>query len=150
LKRLITRIISGFYFSADENSALVQNEGGPCAVIAPLQAFILKQLLNESDISTWRNMKPEKCNELLIKAMTDILAQAVEPTNAKFSILLIDTPNSIFNGEVTNDRAPMDVDSVLHEITSLESTSMHLNKPVIASKVFHSRLRYLLIKLIDQ
>lgn len=37
--------VSGFYFSTSEPTALEQSEGGPCAIIAPVQAFILKNLL---------------------------------------------------------------------------------------------------------
>lgn len=37
----------GFYFSSQEKSALEQTEGGPCAIIAPVEAFILKNLLLE-------------------------------------------------------------------------------------------------------
>lgn len=37
--------LKGFIFSEDEPMALLQKEGGPCAIIAPLQAFILKNLL---------------------------------------------------------------------------------------------------------
>ena len=32
-------------FSEEEPTALVQKEGGPCAVIAPIQAFLLKNIL---------------------------------------------------------------------------------------------------------
>ena len=34
-------------FSEDEPSALVQAKGGPCSVIVPLQAYIIKYLLFE-------------------------------------------------------------------------------------------------------
>lgn len=37
----------GFEFSDSEPSALVQRQGGPCAVIAPVQAFLLKTILSE-------------------------------------------------------------------------------------------------------
>lgn len=37
---------SGFTFEGDEEpTALLQYDGGPCAVIVPVQAFILKNLL---------------------------------------------------------------------------------------------------------
>lgn len=39
----------GFEFSESEPSALVQRQGGPCAVIAPVQAFLLKTILSETD-----------------------------------------------------------------------------------------------------
>jgi len=38
----------GFVFSNDERTALVQYEGGPCAVIAPIQAFVIKNGLFDS------------------------------------------------------------------------------------------------------
>lgn len=42
---------TGFEFSENEPSALVQRQGGPCAVIAPVQAFLLKTILLEADQS---------------------------------------------------------------------------------------------------
>lgn len=39
---------AGFEFSDVEPTALVQWQGGPCAVIAPVQAFLLKILLMET------------------------------------------------------------------------------------------------------
>lgn len=38
----------GFEFSEVEPTALVQFQGGPCGVIAPVQAFLLKILLMET------------------------------------------------------------------------------------------------------
>ena len=37
--------ILGFEYSEDETTALIQHEGGPCAVLAPVQAYLLKNLL---------------------------------------------------------------------------------------------------------
>lgn len=42
---LISHIFAGFVFSAEEVTALEQHVGGPCSVIAPVQAFLLKNLL---------------------------------------------------------------------------------------------------------
>ena len=49
-------IISGFVFSPDEPSALVQYEGGPCSVIAPVQAHIFKNIFKEYGDS-WQKVK---------------------------------------------------------------------------------------------
>jgi hypothetical protein len=38
-------VTSGFAFSENESTALVQYEGGPCAVIAPVQGFVIKNAL---------------------------------------------------------------------------------------------------------
>lgn len=127
---------SGFYFSPHEHTALIQAEGGPCAVIAPLQAYILKQLLAESDITTWHQIKPQKCDQLLVKAMTETLAQAADPTNLKYSVLLMDKPNSTVNGEV-----PVEEQMSVDGEPCTENTSTAPVEPVIESKVFHSRLR---------
>jgi uncharacterized OB-fold protein len=50
---------SGFQFSPDEVTALVQKEGGPCAVIAPVQAFLLRALIKSNEpgeVNLWRNV----------------------------------------------------------------------------------------------
>ncbi|KAJ9600934.1 hypothetical protein L9F63_000881 [Diploptera punctata] len=73
------RWAQGFYFSKDEPTALVQSEGGPCAVLAPVQAFILKSLLSESIGNNWREVDADKCNELLVQAVCDILTQSSRP-----------------------------------------------------------------------
>lgn len=44
---LIVVVCVGFFFSSHERSALEQFEGGPCAVLAPVQAFIIKNMLLE-------------------------------------------------------------------------------------------------------
>lgn len=41
-------MFAGFEFSDVEPSALVQRQGGPCAVIAPVQAFLLKTIIMET------------------------------------------------------------------------------------------------------
>ncbi|XP_014223098.1 ubiquitin carboxyl-terminal hydrolase MINDY-3 homolog [Trichogramma pretiosum] len=134
----------GFYFSPDEKSALVQDEGGPCAVIAPLQAFILKQLLSETDITSWAGIKPEKCNELLVKAMTEIIAQAADPVDAKYSIVLVDKSMSTSNGEVPDSQNQMSSDE---QVQGNVSQSGSLS---IESNNFHSRLRIHTLENIEQ
>ncbi|KAJ8687407.1 hypothetical protein QAD02_023201 [Eretmocerus hayati] len=125
------RWAQGFYFSAHESTALVQAEGGPCAVIAPLQAFILKRLLSEAEVSTWSDIQPDKSDELLVLSMTEILTQAADPTQSRYSVLLVDGPSpSTPNGEVSIDQSNPFAGLV-------ESDS----KTRIASKVFHSCLR---------
>lgn len=88
--------VLGFYFSATEKSALEQAEGGPCAIIAPIQAFILKNLLLEYEGVTFRDfvskatvvdvhgivkrsvflqITDETQNQILIVALCEILQQ---------------------------------------------------------------------------
>ncbi|XP_014211789.1 ubiquitin carboxyl-terminal hydrolase MINDY-3 homolog [Copidosoma floridanum] len=137
-EEVFRRWAQGFYFSPDEPSALIQDNGGPCAVIAPLQAFILKQLLLElADMVTWRDVTPESCDQLLVRAMTEILAQAADPQETKYSVLLVDkstrssddSGSSLPNGEVPVDQKSESMDA--------ETTA----QPVLDSKTFHSLLR---------
>ncbi|ELK35933.1 Protein FAM188A [Myotis davidii] len=73
---IFCRWTQGFVFSESEGSALEQFEGGPCAVIAPVQAFLLKKLLFSSEKSSWRDCPEEELKELLCHTLCDILESA--------------------------------------------------------------------------
>ena len=47
----------GFIFSTEEKTALIQTSGGPCAVIAPVQAFLLKNLINCYNIQQFKEVR---------------------------------------------------------------------------------------------
>lgn len=70
----------GFTFSSREPSALVQLEGGPCAVLAPVQAFILRDMVAAGVISAkddeWRFTAAVSRDEHLVSAVCSILLQA--------------------------------------------------------------------------
>ncbi|PIK51888.1 hypothetical protein BSL78_11230, partial [Apostichopus japonicus] len=62
-----------FIFSEDEPMALLQREGGPCAIIAPLQAFILKNLLFSGDPKEhWRQIEAEDRKAILLQSIVEI------------------------------------------------------------------------------
>ncbi|XP_041774008.1 ubiquitin carboxyl-terminal hydrolase MINDY-3 homolog [Anopheles merus] len=67
------RWLQGFSFSDCEPSALVQRDGGPCCVIAPVQAYLLKILLAESPAHSFNELTADKCKTLLIQAVCQIL-----------------------------------------------------------------------------
>lgn len=69
------RWAQGFTFSAHEPSALEQQEGGPCAALAPVQAALLRILLAETPGHNLRDLTPEKCDSLLVRAVCAVLAQ---------------------------------------------------------------------------
>lgn len=73
------RWAQGFTFSEHEPSALAQQDGGPCAAIAPVQAFLLKILLSETPGHSFRDLTSEKCNSLLVRAVCTILSQCLAP-----------------------------------------------------------------------
>ncbi|CAH1115314.1 unnamed protein product [Psylliodes chrysocephalus] len=73
---IFKRWSQGFYFSSQEKSALEQTEGGPCAIIAPVEAFILKNLLLEyKDLCFRESINLEIQNRVLVTALCEILGQ---------------------------------------------------------------------------
>ncbi|KAG5878374.1 hypothetical protein JTB14_020612 [Gonioctena quinquepunctata] len=86
---IFKRWSQGFYFSTNERSALEQSEGGPCAIIAPVEAFILKSLLLEHrDISFREKVTDEIQNRSLVNALSEILEQC---TSQKYYIVYLDS-----------------------------------------------------------
>lgn len=65
----------GFVFSESEPSALSQRCGGPCGVLAPIQAYLLKTLIAESSIATFGDLTAEKCKALLVTALCQVLTK---------------------------------------------------------------------------
>ncbi|CAG9815159.1 unnamed protein product [Phaedon cochleariae] len=86
---IFKRWSQGFYFSTNEGSALEQSEGGPCAIIAPVEAFILKNLLLEfKDIAFREKVDPDLQNISLVNALSDILSQC---NSQKYYIVYLDS-----------------------------------------------------------
>ncbi|KAM4705166.1 LOW QUALITY PROTEIN: ubiquitin carboxyl-terminal hydrolase MINDY-3 [Rhinophrynus dorsalis] len=73
---IFSRWTQGFVFSDSEPTALEQFEGGPCAVIAPVQAFLLKSQLFNSEMPNWRNCQDEEQKDVLCQTLSDILEMA--------------------------------------------------------------------------
>ncbi|EDV91699.1 ubiquitin carboxyl-terminal hydrolase MINDY-3 homolog [Drosophila grimshawi] len=69
----------GFEFSDVEPSALVQKQGGPCAVIAPVQAYLLKIIIVDMPGIQLTKLTSEKCQKLLIEALCNILKNCRAP-----------------------------------------------------------------------
>ncbi|KAH8303455.1 hypothetical protein KR059_011445 [Drosophila kikkawai] len=69
----------GFEFSDAEPSALVQKQGGPCAVIAPVQAYLLKIIIMEMPGVKLSEISSDKCQNLLIQALCNILKNCRAP-----------------------------------------------------------------------
>ncbi|XP_067635990.1 ubiquitin carboxyl-terminal hydrolase MINDY-3 homolog isoform X2 [Eurosta solidaginis] len=65
----------GFEFCDTEPSALVQKEGGPCAVIAPVQANLLKNVIMDTPGHSLKDLTEDKCRRLLIQALCTILTK---------------------------------------------------------------------------
>ncbi|XP_020281117.1 ubiquitin carboxyl-terminal hydrolase FAM188A homolog isoform X2 [Pseudomyrmex gracilis] len=150
---IFKRWAQGFYFSVDEPTALVQREGGPCAVIASVQAFILKQLLLEGDVVTWNAIKAEKCDQLLVKAMTEIINQAADSQDPKYLLVHVNDNTNAFscNKDSSDSKS---AESTIHSARDI-SESSQINETQIArqatldSERFHSQLRIFTTSNID-
>ena len=78
----------GFFFSVEKDLGygLVQRTGGPCGVLAALQAHIIKWLAASSSSSSsaddsppaWFNPRPEAQRAALIDALVDLLWRCAE------------------------------------------------------------------------
>lgn len=87
-----------------EKSALEQAEGGPCAIIAPIQAFILKNLLLQYEGINFKDfVTDETQNQILVTALCEILQQCnqqryyVVHLNREFNTC--DSNLSVVNGD---------------------------------------------------
>jgi hypothetical protein len=76
----------GFEFSPDEPSALLQSFGGPCGVLAAVQAYFLKNLLFVQRQENWR--KPESRECLLVQALCDILCRAAPRAESPYVLVM--------------------------------------------------------------
>ncbi|XP_054904145.1 ubiquitin carboxyl-terminal hydrolase MINDY-3 isoform X3 [Poeciliopsis prolifica] len=81
---IFRRWSQGFVFSDHEQTALKQFEGGPCAVIAPVQAFLLKNILFNRENSTWRQMSEEEQKMALCSTLSEILESACASPSTGF------------------------------------------------------------------
>lgn len=113
-------------------------------MIAAVQAFILKQLLLESDVITWKAIKAEKCDQLLVKAMTEIVNQAADIQDPKYSVVHANDSNGFVSSkegtdsksaEPTNPALDISEGNQINETQVMKQTSLE-------SEVFHSQLRY--------
>uniref|UniRef100_A0A1L8DAV1 Ubiquitin carboxyl-terminal hydrolase MINDY n=1 Tax=Nyssomyia neivai TaxID=330878 RepID=A0A1L8DAV1_9DIPT len=87
---IFDRWSQGFEFSDQESSALVQCQGGPCAVIAPVQAFLLKILLMDTPGGySFSDLTVDKCRTVLIQAICNILMKCKE---TKYRIVTLRNP----------------------------------------------------------
>lgn len=66
------RWLQPFHFFKDEPIALVQENGGPCAVLAPIQAFIIKKCIQDK-ITNTRDLSRDTVKKLLLSALVEIL-----------------------------------------------------------------------------
>ncbi|XP_054638034.1 ubiquitin carboxyl-terminal hydrolase MINDY-3 [Dunckerocampus dactyliophorus] len=84
---IFRRWTQGFVFSENERTALEQFEGGPCAVIVPVQAFLLKTLLFNRETLNWRHMPEEEQKTFLCSTLSEILESACSSASTGFCLV---------------------------------------------------------------
>ncbi|KAK0145454.1 Ubiquitin carboxyl-terminal hydrolase MINDY-3 [Merluccius polli] len=84
---IFRRWTQGFLFSENEHSALEQFEGGPCAVIAPVQAFLLKNVLFNKDSPNWRHISEEDQKVALCSTLSEILESACSSPSTGYCLV---------------------------------------------------------------
>ncbi|XP_046848708.1 ubiquitin carboxyl-terminal hydrolase MINDY-3-like isoform X2 [Xenia sp. Carnegie-2017] len=139
----------GFYFSDDEPTALVQNCGGPCSVIASVQAYLVRRLIFErkgcSENDDWRKINGKERKAVLCQTLIDIWKLVAEKD---YQVVL--TKNHQINEG--NENQPMEIvqtvgeSSIQGEKTS-QSTREDYHKNICSQTTaqtkddFHSTLR---------
>jgi hypothetical protein len=79
-----------FEFSSDENSALIQHEGGPCSVLTTVQAHLLNELIFCQRCQTnWRQTSSDEIDLHFLNALFSIL-QLLSSSNEKIYLANFD------------------------------------------------------------
>ncbi|XP_065918521.1 ubiquitin carboxyl-terminal hydrolase MINDY-3-like [Dysidea avara] len=92
-QEVFSRWVQGFQFSCDEPLALVQQSGGPCAVLAPVQAFMIQRHLFDSgtvieyDSDAWRTCPQDTVFMLLLQSLSDILIHSASSNTIYVAVL---------------------------------------------------------------
>ncbi|XP_053521800.1 ubiquitin carboxyl-terminal hydrolase MINDY-3 isoform X2 [Artibeus jamaicensis] len=131
---IFCRWTQGFVFSESEGSALEQFEGGPCAVIAPVQAFLLKKLLFSSEKSSWRDCPEEERKELLCHTLSDILESACCDNSGSYCLV------SWLKGKTTEETASIS-GSPAESSCQVEHSSSALAVEELGFERFHALIQ---------
>ncbi|TGZ75107.1 hypothetical protein CRM22_000565 [Opisthorchis felineus] len=117
---IFQRWCQGFYFSPTEPTALMQNGGGPCAVLAPVQAVILRNMLLSGKFSTTASAEGVDSSEVLVSAILDIMT-LVKP-NAETQWTWVHWSNQ--NGEVGTVESALTPSLFFEGLRSISASSV--------------------------
>ncbi|XP_048579298.1 ubiquitin carboxyl-terminal hydrolase MINDY-3 [Nematostella vectensis] len=141
----------GFVFSQDEPSALVQLEGGPCAVIASVQAHLIKNVLfcdgiSKHESSGWRQITAEQATDLLARTLCQML-QMVKADDNIALVLMKDHPPCL-SGQESQEKSQKMPDST--EFSNYHKTICQQSLRNLTSKDLHSSLRSIKCRNIEE
>ncbi|CAL1526448.1 unnamed protein product [Lymnaea stagnalis] len=138
---VFSRWAQGFVFSEHTSTALVQFEGGPCAVIASVQAFIVKcGLFKEGscNMETFKSSTSERANHLLLEALFEILTQ----TNSTQYVLVGLDRNLASSNQLKAPAHQKLVEGGEASTPHIEDQVLHNNlEPLPHPELFHANLR---------
>uniref|UniRef100_V9LD38 Ubiquitin carboxyl-terminal hydrolase MINDY n=1 Tax=Callorhinchus milii TaxID=7868 RepID=V9LD38_CALMI len=86
---IFRRWTQGFVFSQSEATSLEQFEGGPCAVIAPVQAFLLKNVVFGNEKQNWRECTEEERKNFFCLTLCEILETARLKHSSPFCLVTL-------------------------------------------------------------
>jgi len=135
----------GFFFNTMNGlkCGLLQNKGGPCGVIAAVQAHVMKHLLFSTDLNfkassyqQWSNPTQKQQEQALLDALTEIVWRIAEHSNderkRKQAIVAIPSRNNRNQGRTSGYKPDGITETLsLYTLNSKESTrdflDAHLN-----------------------
>ncbi|XP_023336532.1 ubiquitin carboxyl-terminal hydrolase MINDY-3 isoform X1 [Eurytemora carolleeae] len=145
-ENVFERWLQPFQFFKNEPTALVQHAGGPCAVLAPLQAFIIKLCLEEK-IQNLQTLSEQTARMLLRRAICDILS-ICRPPNRVITLATVSKEVAsvwqesleVYPSSKRMKCENVDVDT-LHTCLTLETfqTVRNLNKFIEDNQIFGSK-----------
>ncbi|KAH9524822.1 Ubiquitin carboxyl-terminal hydrolase MINDY-3 [Bulinus truncatus] len=139
---VFSRWTQGFVFSEKTKTALVQLHGGPCAVIAPVQAFIIKcGLFTEGscNIDTLNSTSAERSSQFLLEALYDILSQLDSS-----QYFLVTLNKQVMSEQLLSPNEHQKCDENGEASTPLNQNDNIYSKgsgPVLCQESFHANLR---------
>lgn len=146
---VFSRWSQGFVFSKEAPSALVQYEGGPCAIIAPVQAFIVKCALFKDKPTDFKKLScitNAAANLLLLQALKEILLQL-----SQSEFLLVDLNNQIQqeSGACAGIQESCNTGESSHQQGDTANVNS-LQEESLTEETFHSSLRLTKCKSCDE
>ncbi|XP_068670220.1 ubiquitin carboxyl-terminal hydrolase MINDY-3-like [Montipora foliosa] len=143
---IFERWSQGFVFSADEPSALIQEQGGPCAIIASVQAYFLKSMLFVEDTpapENWRQLTDDQVRHFLVCSLCEMLQNV---KTEKFTLVFL-RDHLVFTPCMTPERSEREEADEHALSNSPDSQSPVYHKSVcvqelmtLSSEMFHSKL----------
>ncbi|CAF0828280.1 unnamed protein product [Didymodactylos carnosus] len=123
---IFDRWSQGFIFSENEQSALIQLEGGPCSVLTTVQAYLLKELIFCSRCThNWRTAPKDEIDVHFLNALLSIITFLSQPQQQIFILASLE-----HNSQTTT----------IPSTTSKSNDATNSNQ--LSFDTFHSKIKF--------